>query len=76
MLAALPAQPECPTGHDPSAGYARCVCPRGQYEHCVPFSCKTRFCPACGKVRVNEWVSHIARDLLAGGPLAGEFGGH
>jgi hypothetical protein len=49
---------------DPSAGYARYVCPNCQYEHCVPFSCKTRFCPSCGKVRVDEWVNHIAQDLL------------
>jgi hypothetical protein len=49
---------------DPSAGYARYVCPNCQYEHCVPFSCKTRFCPSCGKVRVDEWVNPIAQDLL------------
>jgi len=30
----------------------------------VPFSCKTRFCPSCGKVRVDEWVNAITADLL------------
>jgi hypothetical protein len=49
---------------DPNAGYARYVCPGCQYEHCVPFSCKTRFCPSCGKVRVDNWVNDIVRDLL------------
>jgi len=29
----------------------------------IPFSCKTRFCPSCGKVRVDNWVYDIARDL-------------
>jgi hypothetical protein len=49
---------------DPNAGYARYVCPGCQYERYVPFSCKTRFCPSCGKVRVDNWVNDIARDLL------------
>jgi Transposase zinc-binding domain/Putative transposase len=49
---------------DPDAGYARYVCPGCQYEHRVPFSCKTRFCPSCGKVRVDNWANGIARDLL------------
>ncbi len=49
---------------DPNAGYARYVCPGCQYEHCVPFSCKTRFCPSCGKVRVDNWVNDIVRDPL------------
>jgi len=48
---------------DPSAGYARYVCPGCGHERRVPFSCKTRFCPSCGKVRVDNWVSDIARDL-------------
>jgi hypothetical protein len=33
---------------DPQGGYARYLCPGCQYEHRVPFSCKTRFCPSCG----------------------------
>jgi hypothetical protein len=28
------------------------------------FSCKTRFCPSCGRVRVDNWVNDIARYLL------------
>jgi hypothetical protein len=49
---------------DPSAGYARYVCPGCGFDRRVPFSCKTRFCPSCGKVRVDNWVADIARDLF------------
>lgn len=49
---------------DPSAGYARYIRPNCQYEQLVPFSCKTRFCPACGKVPTDEWVNRMAQDLL------------
>ena len=49
---------------DPSAGYARYLCPGCQFEHCVPFSCKTRFCASCSKVRVDRWVNAVAQDLL------------
>ncbi len=49
---------------DPDGGYARWVCPGCQYEHRVPFSCKTRFCPSCGKVRVDNWVNNITKDIL------------
>lgn len=49
---------------DPSAGYARYICPNCQYEHLVPFSCKTRFCPSCGKVRIDKWVDRMAQDML------------
>lgn len=49
---------------DPNAGYARYVCPGCEYDLRVPFSCKTRFCPSCGKVRVDNWVNDVACDLL------------
>jgi hypothetical protein len=49
---------------DPDGGYALYVCPGCEYELRVPFSCKTRFCPSCGKVRVDEWVNRVADDLL------------
>jgi hypothetical protein len=49
---------------DPSAGYARYVCPGCGFDRRVPFSCKTRFCPSCGKVKVDHWVADIARDLF------------
>jgi hypothetical protein len=40
------------------------VCPGCQLRHVVPFSCKTRFCASCDKVRVDRWDSAIAQDLL------------
>jgi len=49
---------------NPQSGYARYVCPGCGDERLVPFSCKTRFCPSCGKVRTDEWVNHIAQELL------------
>jgi hypothetical protein len=49
---------------NPNGGYALYICPGCRYEHRVPFSCKTRFCPSCGKVRVDNWVNDIARDLF------------
>jgi len=47
---------------DPEGGYARYICPGCGFEHRVPFSCKTRFCPSCGKVHVDNWVNNIAKD--------------
>ena len=49
---------------NPQCGYARYVCPKCHEELIVPFSCKTRFCPSCGKVRTDEWVSRISQELL------------
>jgi hypothetical protein len=49
---------------NPQCGYARYVCPECHEERIVPFSCKTRFCPSCGKVRTDEWVNRIAKELL------------
>jgi len=34
-------------------------------QRLVPFSCKTRFCPSCGKVQTDEWVNRMAQVLLA-----------
>jgi hypothetical protein len=45
-------------------GYALYVCPGYRYKLRVPCSCKTRFCPSCGKVRVDNWVNDVAGDLL------------
>jgi len=49
---------------NPHNGYARYVCPNCHEERLVPFSCKTRFCPSCGKVRTDEWVNRMAQELL------------
>ena len=45
-------------------GYARYVCLECHEEPIVPFSCKSRFCPSCGKVRTDEWVNRISKELL------------
>jgi hypothetical protein len=49
---------------DPEGGYARYLCPGCNFEHRVPFSCKTRFCPSCGKVHVDNWVNAVTKDIL------------
>lgn len=49
---------------NPQCGYARYVCPECHEERIVPFSCKTRFCPSCGKVCTDEWVNRISKELL------------
>jgi hypothetical protein len=49
---------------DPEGGYARYTCPGCQFEHRAPFSCKTRFCPSCGKVKVDNWINDITKDIL------------
>ena len=63
--ASSPGQPHAtPSWRDPSAGYARYICPDCGFDRRVPFSCKTRFCPSCGKVKVDNWVADITRDLF------------
>jgi hypothetical protein len=49
---------------NPQSGFARYVCPQCYEERIVPFSCKTRFCPSCGKVRTDQWVRQMAQELL------------
>jgi predicted RNA-binding Zn-ribbon protein involved in translation (DUF1610 family) len=49
---------------DPETGYARYACPNCGFDLRVPFSRKTRFCPSCGKDRVDTWVNTITCDLL------------
>jgi hypothetical protein len=49
---------------DPEGGYARYICPGCQFEHHVPFSYKTRFCISCGKIKVDNWVDEISKDIL------------
>ena len=46
---------------DPDSGHARHICPGCAYDRRIPFSCKTCFCPSCGKVRVDNWVAYVAR---------------
>jgi hypothetical protein len=45
-------------------GYARYVCLQCDDERIVPFSCKTRFCPSCGKGRTDTWVGKMCQEIL------------
>ena len=48
----------------PQNGYARYVCLQCDEERIVPFSCKTRFCPSCGKGRTDTWVGKMCQEIL------------
>ena len=47
---------------NPQSGYARYVCPGCGDERIVPFSCKTLFCPSCGKVRTTSGSTALRRN--------------
>jgi hypothetical protein len=45
-------------------GYAKVVCPN--HPECftiIPFSCKSRFCNACGKVATDNWLIKATSDF-------------
>ena len=49
---------------DPESGYAlyRCTsCGKGRIK--VGFTCKSRFCPSCGKVYVDSWVEKTLKSI-------------
>jgi len=35
----------------------QCSNPHCSHEHRVPFTCKSRFCPSCGKKRTDQWIA-------------------
>lgn len=51
---------------DPKNGYIkyRCVSCEEETERVVGFSCKSRFCPRCGKRYVDEWVEKQVQTIL------------
>lgn len=50
-------------------GFLRIVCPTGDYETAVPFSCKGRgFCPSCFGKRGAEAVEHLVDHVLPHAP--------
>lgn len=51
---------------DPKNGYTkyRCVSCEEHPERIVGFSCKSRFCPRCGKRYVDEWVEKQVQTIL------------
>ena len=50
-------------------GFLRVVCPSGDYETAVPYSCKGRgFCPSCFGKRGAEAVEHLIDHVLPHAP--------
>jgi len=51
---------------DPKNGYAEywCLNCNGAERKIVPFTCKSRFCPSCGKVYTDKWVEKIANEMV------------
>ncbi|HYO13744.1 MAG TPA: transposase zinc-binding domain-containing protein [Thermoanaerobaculia bacterium] len=39
-------------------------CPQCQRLEVVPHSCKSRFCPTCGKHATDRWAEGVLNDLL------------
>jgi len=49
---------------DPRNGYSLYRCVDCGEEHIVGFSCKSRFCPSCGKKYVDNWVEGQVDKIL------------
>ncbi|WP_427910009.1 transposase zinc-binding domain-containing protein [Pelotomaculum propionicicum] len=30
----------------------------------MPFTCKSRFCPSCGKVYTDKWVEKMLKEMV------------
>jgi len=46
-------------------GYAEYICTHcGEGRKIVPFTCKSRFCPSCGKRYTDEWVRRVKGAIL------------
>jgi len=50
----------------PESDSSTSLCPHCLEEKRVAFSGKSSFCLSCGKVYVDEWVTHIGRTLYEG----------
>lgn len=48
----------------PALGCHVYVCPDGHETRIVPHSCKSRFCPTCGKHATDQWADGALGDLL------------
>lgn len=48
----------------PALGAHVYACPNGHEIHLVPHSCKSRFCPTCGKHATDQWADGALGDLL------------
>jgi hypothetical protein len=48
----------------PALGCHLYTCPQCQRVEVVPHSCKSRFCPTCGKHATDRWAAGVLNDLL------------
>ena len=48
----------------PALGCHVYACPSGHGIKVVPHSCKSRFCPTCGKHATDRWADRVLNDLL------------
>ncbi|MBM3749083.1 MAG: IS91 family transposase [Acidobacteria bacterium] len=48
----------------PALGCHVYACPQGHELRIVPHSCKSRFCPTCGKQATDRWADGALSDLL------------
>lgn len=48
----------------PALGCHLYTCPRCKRIEVVPHSCKSRFCPTCGKHATDRWADRLLNDLL------------
>lgn len=49
---------------DPANGYAEYICTGCGRAKKVAFTCKSRFCPSCGKRYVDEWVDRTVAGII------------
>ena len=48
----------------PVLGFHLYGCPSCGFMHIKPHSCKSRFCPTCGKQATDQWADHVLNNLL------------
>ena len=49
---------------NPKFGYANFLCPQCFQKIIVPFTCKSKFCPSCGKKYSALWAEKTADSLI------------
>ncbi len=50
---------------NPKNGFAEYWClDCGKEKKIVPFTCKSRFCPSCGKVYTDKWVEKMSKEMV------------
>ena len=49
---------------DIAHGYTAFKCEKCTHTHITPFSCKSRFCPSCGKIYAENWALNIKDQLI------------